>query len=105
MAISPANAAAAYIAAARNVPAGTKPGGEDVVAAKSSFMDLIKATAEDAIASNKAAEKISMEAAAGRANATDVVTALAEAEAALTTVVTVRDRVIQAYQEILRMPI
>ncbi len=105
MAISPSNAAAAYIAAAKNVPAGTRPGAEDATAAKSSFMDMIRATAEDAVASNKAAEKISMEAAAGRASATEVVTAIAEAEAALTTVVTVRDRVIQAYQEILRMPI
>jgi len=33
------------------------------------------------------------------------VTALAEAESTLSTVVTVRDRVISAYQEILRMPI
>lgn len=105
MAISPANAAAAYIQAARNVPAGTQPGGDTVVGAQSSFMDLIKSTAQEAVSSNEAAEKISMEAAAGRASATDVVTALAEAEAALTTVVTVRDRVIQAYQEILRMPI
>jgi len=42
---------------------------------------------------------------AGQANVTEVVTALANAESTLNTVVTVRDRVISAYQEILRMPI
>lgn len=41
----------------------------------------------------------------GRADVVDVVTAVAETEVLLETVVTVRDRVIQAYQEILRMPI
>lgn len=105
MAISPASAAAAYLSAAKDVPAGTRPGDENQIAANSSFVDLIKNTTQDAIAANKAAETISMEAAAGRANVSDVVTAVANAEATLTTMVTVRDRVIQAYQEILRMPI
>lgn len=41
----------------------------------------------------------------GRANVVDVVTAVAEAEVALETVVSVRDRVIQSYEEIMRMPI
>jgi flagellar hook-basal body complex protein FliE len=36
---------------------------------------------------------------------TDVVTAVTNAEVALDTVVAVRDRVISAYQEIMRMPI
>jgi flagellar hook-basal body complex protein FliE len=35
----------------------------------------------------------------------NVVTAVAEAEAALQTVVAVRDRVIEAYKDIMRMPI
>jgi flagellar hook-basal body complex protein FliE len=46
-----------------------------------------------------------MQAAAGRADIVDVVTAIAAAETTLETVITVRDQVIQAYQEILRMPI
>ena len=41
----------------------------------------------------------------GKANVIDVVTALAETETAMETMVTVRDRVISAYQEIMRMPI
>ena len=50
-------------------------------------------------------EAETLKAAAGKADVTDVVTAVAEAEVTLQTVVAVRDRVIQAYQEILRMPI
>lgn len=38
-------------------------------------------------------------------NLVDVVTAVSEAEMTLQTVVTVRDKVIAAYQEIMRMPI
>ena len=45
------------------------------------------------------------QAATGKADLVDVVTAVAAAEATLETVVTVRDQVIKAYQDILRMPI
>ena len=41
----------------------------------------------------------------GKANVVDVVTAVAETEVALETMVSVRDRVIAAYEEIMRMPI
>jgi flagellar hook-basal body complex protein FliE len=41
----------------------------------------------------------------GKANIIDLVTAVAESETAITTLVSVRDRVIQAYQQILQMPI
>ncbi len=46
-----------------------------------------------------------MAAAAGKSDIVDVVTAISAAESSLETVVAVRDQVIQAYQEILRMPI
>jgi flagellar hook-basal body complex protein FliE len=42
---------------------------------------------------------------AGKANIVDVVTAVAETETAIEALVSVRDKVIQAYEEILRMPI
>ena len=42
---------------------------------------------------------------AGRADAQSVVTALSSAELAVQTAVTVRDKVVEAYQEILRMPV
>jgi flagellar hook-basal body complex protein FliE len=43
--------------------------------------------------------------AVGKANMVDLVTAVAESETAITTLVSVRDRVIQAYQQIMQMPI
>jgi len=41
----------------------------------------------------------------GKANVIDVVTAVAEAETAISALVAVRDNVIQSYQEIMRMTI
>ena len=41
----------------------------------------------------------------GKAELIDVVTAISSAEASLETVMAVRDQVISAYQEIMRMPI
>jgi flagellar hook-basal body complex protein FliE len=43
--------------------------------------------------------------ATGKANIVDVVTAVAETEVAVEALVSVRDRVINAYEEIMRMPI
>ena len=41
----------------------------------------------------------------GKADMVDVVTAVAEIETAIETLVAVRDRVIAAYEEIMRMPV
>ena len=43
--------------------------------------------------------------ATGKANVMDVVTAVAETDVAVSTLVSVRDRVIQSYEDIMRMPI
>lgn len=47
----------------------------------------------------------SMAMASGKSNVMDVVTAVAETDVAVSTLVSVRDRVIQSYEEIMRMPI
>ena len=47
----------------------------------------------------------SQAAANGKANMVDVVTAVAESEVAIDTLVSVRDKVISAYEEIMKMPI
>ena len=52
-----------------------------------------------------AAETVSMQAIAGQGDVTQVVTAVAKAELALQATTTIRDRVVQAYQDIMRMPI
>jgi flagellar hook-basal body complex protein FliE len=53
----------------------------------------------------RGAESLTNAAATGQAEMIDVVTAVAAAEVQLETVIAVRDQVIRAYQEILRMPI
>lgn len=53
----------------------------------------------------KTVEETTQSYAAGQSDAQSVVQALANAEMALETAVTVRNRVVEAYQELLRMPI
>ncbi|MDX1737526.1 MAG: flagellar hook-basal body complex protein FliE [Alphaproteobacteria bacterium] len=108
--ISSVEAAAAYRNSALKAireASQTKP--EDLsttgASSESHFLDMVKGAAQNAIASNRQAEHISQEAMVGKADLTDVVTAIANAEMTLKTVVGVRDKVIKAYQEILKMPI
>ena len=74
--------------------------------ANGGFGDMLKQALTDATNVSKAGE-MQMAAVTGGTggNIVDVVTAVAEAESTLQTVVTVRDKVITAYQEIMRMPI
>ena len=51
------------------------------------------------------ADAKSAQAIAGTGNLTDVVTAVNRAELALQTTAAIRDRVVQAYQDIMKMPI
>lgn len=69
-----------------------------------SFGDLVGGALKSAAASGYNSEAVSTRALAGKADVTDVVTAVANAEMALNTVVAVRDRVISAYQDIIKMP-
>jgi flagellar hook-basal body complex protein FliE len=69
------------------------------------FADALRDAAAGAAETLREGERQSLAAAAGKADLTDVVTAVGKAEMTLQTVVTLRDRVIQAYQEIIRMPI
>jgi flagellar hook-basal body complex protein FliE len=69
------------------------------------FADLVKQAVGTVVAKGDAADAEMMKNATGRADMVDVVTAVAESESALETLVAVRDRVIAAYEEIIRMPI
>lgn len=70
-----------------------------------SFRQLLVETVGDAVDTSKASETMSIKAASGQVDLQDVVEAVNAAEISLQTVVSVRDRVISAYQEIMRMPI
>ena len=69
------------------------------------FLSMVKDAAQGAIQTARQGEQMSMKAIAGKAELADVVAAVGSAEVTLQSVVAVRDRMIQAYQEILRMPI
>ncbi len=101
MNVNLAQAFSAYTKAAQ--PAGAGLEARD--GAGSGFSDLVKDALKSAAEIGREAETQSLNAAAGTADLADVVTAVASAEVALNAVVAVRDRVIQAYQDIIRMPI
>jgi len=61
--------------------------------------------ANDFAATLQEGEKTAMAAMSGRADSHSLVQALAQTELAVETAVTVRDKVVEAYQEILRMPV
>src|SRR3546814_16541976 len=70
-----------------------------------SFSELLREVGQNAVQELRGAEQLSAKAAAKEADLLEVVTAVNNAEVTLQTVVAVRDRVIQAYQDIIRMPI
>jgi flagellar hook-basal body complex protein FliE len=98
------NALAAYANAAKSLAGGDTAVGADA-ANGDTFGDLLKKAASESVKAGDASEKQSLLATAGKANVTDVVEAVSSAEVTLQAVTAVRDRVVSAYQEILRMPI
>jgi flagellar hook-basal body complex protein FliE len=73
--------------------------------AAGSFGSAMDEALNQAQATGKIADAQAMKAVSGEANLTEVVTALSHAEVTLQTVTAIRDRVIQAYQDIMKMPI
>ena len=69
------------------------------------FGDILKSAMTDVMKSTKTAETQMAAQVHGKAELVDVVTAISAAESSLETVMAIRDQVINAYQEILRMPI
>lgn len=91
----------AYMNTAKIADKGVSTGGDDSF----SFGSLIKSAVDKVVATQKTSEAVSAQAVLGKANLTDVVQAVSEAEITLQTVMTVRDRLVSAYQDIMRMPI
>jgi flagellar hook-basal body complex protein FliE len=69
------------------------------------FASLLKDGAEIAIDASNKSEELSKQAIAGKADLREVIAAVSNAELTLDTVVAVRDKVISAYNDILKMPI
>jgi len=85
-------------ATSQNTPAVDKP-------AAGGFAELVKDAVDEAIKVGGSGEQVTAKAVENTADLNQVVTAVAEADLTLQTVVAVRDRVIEAYKDIVRMPI
>ncbi|MDD9899573.1 MAG: flagellar hook-basal body complex protein FliE [Alphaproteobacteria bacterium] len=69
-----------------------------------SFGSLVEQSLNSAIDAQHESESVSAKGLIGEANMTDVLQAVNDAEMALNTVIAIRDRVIEAYETILRTP-
>ncbi|UFN48616.1 flagellar hook-basal body complex protein FliE [Roseomonas sp. OT10] len=88
-------ALAAYRATGQSATAG---GGAE-------FGSVLQRAVEGAVEAGHRADATSTQALSGQGSVTDVVLAVSRAELALQTAVAVRDRVVAAYQDVMRMPI
>jgi flagellar hook-basal body complex protein FliE len=107
---NPTAAAGAYAAMQRLATpgggAGGLPGlGSNGTGAGPSFAEALSQVLDSVAQAGKSADMQAVAATQGKADMVDVVTAVAESEAALQTLVAVRDKVIAAYEDIMRMPI
>jgi flagellar hook-basal body complex protein FliE len=69
------------------------------------FAKILSDTVQSVVNKGKASDQKTMDLVNGKANVVDVVTSVAQTEVAVQSMVAVRDRVISAYEEIMRMPI
>ncbi len=100
--MNPMMAAKAYQA----IQGGAAPtAGPTAPTAGPGFGEMLQNVMGDMTQQTRAAETQMTGAIQGRNNMIDVVTAVSSAKASLETVIAVRDQVIAAYQEIMRMPI
>ena len=94
--VTPGAAAGAY-ARVDSGAVGAAGGGD--------FGATMQRALQGAVDAGHDADAKSMQAISGQGNLTDVVTALSRAELSLQTATAVRDKVVQAYQSIMAMPI
>jgi flagellar hook-basal body complex protein FliE len=104
---SPTVAANAYANLARildtgGASKGSEAGGGD---GGPSFGALLKDAIGSVLEAGKKSDAQTVAMASGKANVMDVVTAVAETDVAVSTLVSVRDRVIQSYEDIMKMSI
>jgi flagellar hook-basal body complex protein FliE len=102
--ITPLSAAQAYANVQK--AAGVDPGLAGPAAAPGGgFGEILKNALNEAVHASRHAESQMTAQVQGKAELVDVVTAISAAQQSLQTVMAVRDQVISAYQEIMRMPI
>lgn len=102
---SPAAAAGAYANLSGLMSGGGASRAAGPAAEGGGFGDMLTQAISGFAEQGKATEAKAMQAVAGKGDVVDVVTAVAESELALQTLVSVRDKVIAAYEDVMRMPI
>jgi flagellar hook-basal body complex protein FliE len=103
---SPITAANAYAKLARLADPGANPLKDKAGdSAGPSFGTMVKDAINSVVETGRKSDAQAQAMAAGKANIVDVATAVSETETAIETMVAVRDKVIAAYEEIMRMPI
>jgi flagellar hook-basal body complex protein FliE len=101
---SPTVAANAYANLAKilDTAGSSGKGGE---AQGPSFASVLKEAVGSVLETGRKSDAQAVAMASGKANVMDVVTAVAETDVAVSTLVSVRDRVIQSYEDIMKMSI
>jgi flagellar hook-basal body complex protein FliE len=103
---TPAAAANAYAALARmGEQTKSLAGDSGAQEAGPNFNAMLKDVMDSVTAAGRKSDVQAQAVAMGKANMIDVVTAVAESETAVQALVSVRDKVIAAYEDILKMPI
>jgi flagellar hook-basal body complex protein FliE len=102
---SPTVAANAYASLAKMMERGGAEKAGSPVAGGPSFSALLQDSVSSVLEAGKKSDTQTMAMASGKANVMDVVTAVAETDVAVSTLVSVRDKVIQAYEDIMKMSI
>ncbi|HUD58898.1 MAG TPA: flagellar hook-basal body complex protein FliE [Acetobacteraceae bacterium] len=95
--VTPSAAADAYGRVDRGDPGSSSGTGD--------FGATLQRAMQGAVDDFHTADSKAMEALSGGGNLTDVVTALSRAQLTLQSATAIRDRVVQAYQDIMKMPI
>jgi flagellar hook-basal body complex protein FliE len=99
-------AAAAYTNAARLISNGTQsPARTPEIGGGNDFAAMLADNLQSVVDAGRRSDQLSMDLVNGKANVVDVVTAVSNTEIMVEGMVAVRDRVISAYEEIMRMPI
>ena len=104
---SPTVAANAYANLAKILDGvGTGKGaGADSDSKGPSFASVLKDALGSVVEAGRKSDAQTVAMASGKANVMDVVTAVAETDVAVSTLVSVRDKVIQSYEDIMKMTI
>ncbi len=102
---SPSVAANAYANLARILDGVSPAKSSESDASGPSFASVLKDALGSVMEAGRKSDAQTVAMASGKANVMDVVTAVAETDVAVSTLVSVRDRVIQSYEDIMKMTI